>query len=333
MSDLAVGDQLDQYRITGIIARGATASIFRAEDEASGSPVTIKVPHLIYEGDPIFHANFERERRLGQRLTHPNLLRVFEPAKRSRQYLVMECVAGTPLRVLLTPGQPFDTSRTLHLMRQLTETVAHLHAEHIIHRDLKPDNVLVLAGDRLKLLDFGLALERPRRRLVWLGSTTTGTPDYMSPEQARGLAGDERSDVYALGIMVYEMLTGALPFPAGAPADDPLLVMQAKRETDPVPPRFFRPDLDPQLEEVILHAIERAPGRRYQTATELLRDLRAPQSVVVSGRAARLHPRTPRELLVRLILRWVGFAIGVVVALVLLVWLANRYPVTPTRAR
>jgi serine/threonine-protein kinase len=326
VSDVAVGDVLDQYRITALIARGVTASIFKAVDPRSGVTVTLKVPHLAYEGDPVFHAHFQREGQIGRRLDHPRILKVLPPETQSRVYLVTEYVDGVPLRSLLRPGQPLETRRALDIARQIAAALIYLHGEQVVHRDLKPENVLITRDAGIKILDFGIALDHPRRGFTWLGSTPMGTPDYMAPEQARGLRGDERSDICALGVILYEMLTGALPYPGAGPFD----VMQCKLGSDPIPPTRFRPNLDPTLEEIILHAIERSPKKRTATAAELLADLQNPARVRPAGRAARLRPRTLREQLVRRIAVLVVGALFIVVGLVALVWLANRYPVPPT---
>jgi serine/threonine-protein kinase len=329
VNDVKVGDILDQYRITGLIARGGMASIFKAVDRATGATVAIKVPYLKYESDPAFHARFLRERSIGQRLSHPNILKVLTPRHQSRLYIATEYVDGVPLRSLLTPGQPLDVAQALDIGRQIGEALSYLHAQHVVHRDLKPENVLVTRDGRIKILDFGIALDHPSRRLTWLGSTTMGTPEYMAPEQVKGLQGDERSDLYALGMILYELLTGALPFPGDNPQD----VMQGKLGSDPIPPRRLRPELNPALEEIVLHAIERHPGDRYATVAEFVADLQDPSRVAPAGRAARLKPRSLRAQLVRLIVLRTLLVVGVLGTLALLVWLARRYPAAPPPPR
>ena len=325
MHEVKVGDVLDQYRITGQIARGGMAAIFKAVDRTTGATVAIKVPYLRYESDPAFHARFLREEAIGRRLHHPNIIKVLKPRQKSRMYIVTEHVDGEPLRSLLRPGQPLETETALRIARQLASALVYLHGQHVVHRDLKPENILVTRDGKVKILDFGIALDHPGRRLTWLGSTTMGTPEYMAPEQAKGLRGDERSDIYALGLLLYEMLTGALPYPGESPRE----VMGSKLGSDPVPPTRFRPDLHPVLEEIILHAIERLPGKRYATATELLADLEDPTRVRPVDRGTQLRPRSVREQRVRWVLVRALLTIFIVAALGLLVWLANRYPATP----
>jgi serine/threonine protein kinase len=323
--DVKVGETLDQYRVVAQIARGGMAAIFKAVDRATGATVAVKVPYLRYESDPAFHARFRREEEIGRRLNHPNIIRVLKPRQQSRMYIVTEYVNGVPLRALLAPGQPLPTDKALDIARQLAAAVVYLHGQHVVHRDLKPENILVTPEGQVKILDFGIALDHPGRRVTWLGSTAMGTPAYMAPEQVKGLRGDERSDIYALGVLLYEMLTGARPFPG----DTPEQVMQSKLGSDPLPPSQFRPDLHAILEEIILHAIERLPGKRYATAAELLADLQDPTRVRPLGRVEQLRPRSVKEVRLRRMLVRTVIVVLVVVGLGLLVWLANRYPATP----
>ena len=324
MPDIDVGEVLDGYRVMGLISRGPTSSIFKAEDR-SGAPVALKVPLPIYAGDSVFIANLAREERIGTRLAHPGVVKAMPSRERSRPYLVTEFVEGEPLRMRMRPHQPLAPSAALTIARELAETAAYLHSQHVIHRDLKPENVQVLPDGGIKILDFGLALERPRRLWSWLGSTTVGTPDYMAPEQAKGLPGDERSDVYSIGVILYEMLTGELPFPVG----DPFETMTARAESDPIPPSRYCPDLSPALEELILHAIERRPARRYASARALALDLENPERVRPTGRRERLRPRTVRQIVLRRLIRYTSLGVAAVLALVLVVWLANKYPAGP----
>jgi len=160
------------------------------------------------------------------------------------------------------------------------------------------------------------------------GFAIFGTPEYMAPEQVAGDPIDGRTDVYALGTMLFEMLTGNLPF-AGS---NVYAMMRAKGSEDPQPPSRFVPEVDPHLEEIILRAIERLPRNRYQSAVEMLADLNAPEQVAVTGRAQRLHPRSLRALRVRRALMMVLFFASLAGILVALVWLANRYPAAQPRA-
>ena len=153
--------------------------------------------------------------------------------------------------------------------------MVYMHSQGVVHRDLKPENALITADGKVKLMDFGIALDESARRLTWSGlSTTIGTPDYMAPEQVSGRHGDARTDIYALGTMLFEMVTGNLPF-AGT---NVYAMMRAKANEDPQPPSHFVPGVDPHLEEIILRAIERSPRNRYQSAAEMLEELERPRA-------------------------------------------------------
>jgi serine/threonine-protein kinase len=329
MREVNVGEKLDQYELTELIARSGMASIFKAVDRLSGATVAIKVPYLQFESDVVFYGRFQREEGVGRRLDHPNIIKVLTPRHKSRMYIAMEYVDGISLRAIMRNERPLKTERALDLARQVCDAMVYMHSQGVIHRDLKPENVLVTAEGRVKIMDFGIALDESARRLTWSGlSTTIGTPDYMAPEQVSGRHGDARTDVYALGTMLFEMLTGNLPF-GGI---NVYAMMRAKTSEDPQPPSRFVPDIDPHLEEIILRAIERSPRNRYPSAAEMLADLNAPEQVQVIGRAQRLHPHSLRARRVRRALWVVLFFSSLVGIFVSLIWLANRYPAAQPRA-
>ncbi len=318
MRDPAVGDRVDQYQLTDLLARSGMASIFRAVDTESGQAVALKIPHIQYESDVVFSERFRREQEVGQRLVHPNVVRILRPREPSRTYMVMEYVEGKSLRALIGKV-PLPTERALDIARQLADALAYLHAEGVVHRDIKPENILVTASGQPKILDFGIALFESERRLTWTGlSNTIGTPDYMAPEQIRGRRGDPRTDVYALGTMLYEMLTAHLPYESG----NPRALMRAKVSEEPRPPSYWVPGFDRSLEAIILRAIERSPRDRYPTAAMLLADLRNPSAVPPRDPAAirgRRGGALPRRALVSLVVAAVLAGLGV------LVWLSARY--------
>ncbi len=220
--------------------------------------------------------------------------------------------------------RPMPLDRALNYSRQLCDALVYMHSEKVVHRDLKPENVLVTEDGTLKIMDFGIALDESARRLTWSGlSSTIGTPDYMAPEQVSGRRGDVRTDIYAMGTILYEMLTGELPY---AGSSNVYAMMKAKTTEDPQPPSAFRPDLDPHLEEIILHAIERAPRDRYQTAAEMLKDLQDPSQVQIHNRAEALHPTSLRKRRMRRAIGVGAFFVTLIAAFAFLIWLANRYP-------
>jgi len=184
---------------------------------------------------------------------------------------VLEYIEGDNLRRRLRNFEgPVPVEKAVDWGRQLAEALAYLHSQGIVHRDLKPENVLVTGDDQLKIADFGTALLAGARRLTWRHlSESLGTPDYMSPEQIQGERGDPRSDVYAWGVMMYEMLTGRVPFEG----DNWLAAMAGHLQNTPKPIRSLRKDVPPGLEAVVLHAMRRYPENRYQSAEEVLADL------------------------------------------------------------
>ena len=300
MREVAVGDLLDQYQIQDLVARSGMASIFRARDTATGGTVALKVPHLQFESDVVFFERFQREEEIGQKLDHPNVIKFLKPRHKSRMYVAMEYVEGRSLRSLMEQEHPLPRERALAIAQQIAAALQHMHEMGIVHRDMKPENVLLTTSGQVKIVDFGIALDKSARRMTWAGlSGTVGTPDYIAPEQIGGRRGDARSDVYALGIILYEMLTGNLPFSG----PNPLAVMRAKTDEEPRLPGYFVPGFDPQLEAIIMKAIAHDPRDRYQSAAEMLVDLRNPAGAqpFQPGQRRRRGP-LPRRLLMPLVI-------------------------------
>ncbi len=331
MRDLVAGDRLDQYELMELLARSGMASIFKALDQRSGSVVALKVPHMQFESDVSFYQRFNREEQIGQKLEHPNIVRILTPEQKSRLYLVMEYAEGRSLRAILGSKRRFPLEEALDIARQIARALVYMHAQGIVHRDLKPDNVILDAEGQVKLLDFGISMDESARRLTWFGLTPAiGTPDYMAPEQVRGKRGDVRTDIYALGTMLYEMLTGELPYEAG----NVHAMMRAKLNQDARPPHEILAAIDPKVEEIILHAIERSPRERYATVKDMLVDLEDPAKVVARDRSARRDVplferiRVPRRLIMPALLLLV---IGGLVALTMATGRAHgrRDPVLP----
>jgi eukaryotic-like serine/threonine-protein kinase len=281
MTQVQTGEQLDHYRIERVAARSGMASIFRGTDLRTGLPVAIKVPHPEMESDPAFFERFHREEEIGQRLDHPGVVKVMANPNRSRVYTVMEWVEGRLLRQLLT-GQPkLSQERAIQLAISICGALDYIHSRGVSHRDLKPENIMVDVEDRIKLIDFGIAGSSGARRLTFGSiSQLMGTPDYISPEQVNGKPGDARSDIYSMGVILYEMLTGKLPFQG----PNALAVMNDRLRNNPVPPREIDPSISPQLQEIIYRALERGPRNRYATAREFAWDLRHQNEVGVADR-------------------------------------------------
>jgi serine/threonine-protein kinase len=330
MREVGVGESIDQYQLVEVIARSGMASIFKATDRLNGATVAIKVPYLQFESDIVFYDRFRREEQIGQVLDSPYIVKVYKPRHKSRMYIAMEYVEGESLRAMMRNKQPLSTEKTLDLARQICEAVIYLHSRGVVHRDLKPENILVTAEGRIKIMDFGIALDESARRLTWSGmSSTIGTPDYMAPEQVSGRRGDRRTDIYSLGTIMYEMFTAELPYTG----PNVYSVMKLKTSNDPQPPTAYVPGIDPRLEEIILHAIDRNPNARYSSAALMLEDLRDPARVIPTNRALRLHPASIRAQRVRRAMGVALFFASLIGVFLLLIWLANKYPAQPSHPR
>ena len=290
MAEVQPGQVLDQYQVGDVIARSGMATIFRARDLESGRAVVLKVPHIQFEADLVFHQRFEREEAIGLNLDHPGVIRVLRPKEKSRVYIAMELVEGELLRDHLRRESRLPIKDAVDIAIKIADVLVHLHDHHVIHRDLKPENIMLLADGSVKLMDFGIAVDTTQGKITWGGlSQSVGTPDYMAPEQIKGHRGDLRTDLYSLGCILYEMLTGRLPFPN----ENIYAAMHAKAESIPAAPRGLRPEISPQLEEVVLSLLERDPANRPESALEVREKLAHPASVVLTDRIQRSEPRVP----------------------------------------
>jgi len=214
-------------------------------------------------------------------------------------------------------SKPLMVAQALDIVSRLCDAVAYLHEKGVIHRDLKPQNVMLCTDGTLRIMDFGIAKAAAAKRITFGGfSPTLGTPDYMAPEQVKGQRGDERTDIYSLGAILYEMLTGHVPFEA----PNAYAVMNARLVGDPVALRTYNAEVPAEVEEIVLHAMARDPRERYQSAAAMKADLDAPATVQVVGRVNRLKAPTPINRHWKTV-RTMAIAFMVPIVLFLLLWL------------
>jgi serine/threonine-protein kinase len=279
----------DRFEIREMLASSGMAIIYRAEDLANArAEVAIKVPLRNVETDPVGFERFRREEEFGLRLSHPFLLRFFPiEGQKCRPYLAMELLRGCPLDRLAADARPLPEADALKIVGLIAEAAGAMHQQGLIHRDLKPANVMLTRDRSLRLMDFGLASPPLRHRsLLAKLIPIFGTPEYMAPEQVDNGPIDERTDIYALGAILYELLTGQVPFRH----DDPWQSAFQRTTGDPIAPRKLNPAISPQAEEIVLHALQRHAEDRYLSMEAFKADLDAPERVTVTGYCERLRP-------------------------------------------
>ncbi len=263
----------DKYDILESLGQGGMNDAYKARDRANGRLVVLKIPFTSLIGDPATYSRYQRELEIGKRLHHPNIQELLDEGRLDggvAPYLVLEYVDGTLLREYLREHAPLPVDEAVSITVQLTDALQYCHEHGVVHRDLKPENILIEADGTVKLVDFGIALLQGARRLTFRRLTSGfGTPDYMAPEQVQGDRGDARTDVYAVGVMLFEMLTGDVPYHG----DSPLAVMSQRVTTDAPLLRSKRSDLPPQLEAVVWRALRREPAERYASMADLRYDL------------------------------------------------------------
>lgn len=270
---LAPGQAVGRYDVVDLLGEGGMSESYRAKDRQTGQTVVLKIPLANIIGDPATYGRYERETEIGRKLVHPNIQRLLDTGHLDDSvapYIVWEYVEGEPLRTYLTQHAPLGVNEAVDLAEQLASALDACHTRGIVHRDMKPENVLITPEHQLKLLDFGIALLQGARRLTWSRlSNTVGTPDYMAPEQIRGERGDRRTDIYALGMMLFEMLAGKVPYEG----DNALSIMNQHVNQEAPRVRSRRGDVPVQLDAVVAKAIRRDPSERYQSMADLLHDL------------------------------------------------------------
>ncbi len=262
-----------RYEIGERIASGGSASIWAARDRRLGRPVAVKRLHEHLRDDPQARRRFSLEAAAASSVNHPNVITVLDAGEDGDgPYLVMELLEGGTLRDLLRRGA-LEADVALDIAGQLSAALAAAHEAGITHRDIKPENVLLDGNGRVVLTDFGIASSGREHQRVTTEGAVVGTVDYMAPERAVGQPGDPAADVYSLGIVLYEMLTGRLPFRGG----NPVAVALAHMSESPAPPSRFV-DLPAPVEAIVLRALAKEPAGRYPTAIEFHGALRAATS-------------------------------------------------------
>jgi len=273
---LQIGDQFDRYQIQAHLAQGGMSDIYRAFDLVNRRDVAIKIPDQSIIGDPAQYERFQRELEVINTLSHPAILKGLGSGKYNRiPYLVTEFVDGRSLRTMINEDAPIPSEQAIRLIRKIAEGMAYCHANNVIHRDLKPENILVTEDGRPVIMDFGLALTKGSHRVTYSNlSATMGTPDYMAPEQIEGQRGDQRTDVYALGTILYEMLSGKTPFTG----DTAMAVMAQHLQKDA--PRLDRLNsaVSPELAAIVSYCLARDPNKRYPDMLAFINGLDHPET-------------------------------------------------------
>ena len=329
-SNAQVGQLLDdRYQLIEEIARGGMSVVFKAEDLHNGNEtVAIKVPLPIFASGVGSWSMFQQEESIGLRLDHPLVLK-FVPGNAGlrRSYLVMEYVPGRTLAEHMRECCPLPERQALALASQVCEALEYVHERGFVHYDLKPANVILCPDGSIRLIDLGTAHAAVNSKLTLSASLPRlATPDYVSPEHIRRKRGRKSADVYGVGAMLYEMLTGRVPFPG----DDPFRVASQRLIGDPPAPREINPSLSPQAEEIVLRALRRNPGERYPSVAALKVALDHPHEAELSNLRERLQPvtRWRRYLRISRYLAWVVLIpLASQVILFLLLWehLAHKH--------
>ncbi len=273
---LQIGDQFDNFQIQAHMAQGGMSDIYRAFDLVHRRQVVIKIPDQSMLGDPAQFERFQRELEVMKSLDHPVILKGLGSGKYNRiPYLVTEFVEGQSLRTLMESSASLPTDEAVSLIRKIADGMAYCHQNEVIHRDLKPENILITADKQPVIMDFGLALTKGSHRVTYSNlSATMGTPDYMAPEQIEGQRGDQRTDIYALGTIMYELLAGKTPFTG----DTNMAIMA--QHLNGTAPRLDKvnPSVTPQIAAIVATCLARNPEERYADMNALIEALDHPEN-------------------------------------------------------
>jgi serine/threonine-protein kinase len=267
------GTRIDHYQIIRQLGHGGMNNVYLAQDTLNEEKVVLKFPNDDLISNVGVFERYKREAEIGSRLDHPHVQRVLNNNEaRSEHYLVMEFIQGRTLREVLEAASPdlLPLDEVMRITMQICDALAYCHEHGVFHRDIKPENIMLLEDGNVKIIDFGVALLEGARRVTWRGlSGTVGTPDYMAPEQLQGGRGYAGSDIYSVGVMLYEMLCGRVPFEG----ENVFAVLNQHITQDPPSIRQFNPRVSPALETVIMRAIRRDSDKRYKSMRAILDDL------------------------------------------------------------
>ena len=266
-----VGATFDgRYKIERVVGIGGMAFVYEATDEQTGGKVALKLLKEKFSDDNRAVKRFINESKSLELLNHANIVKIHDISIQTKyKYIVMEYINGITLRKYMNYKRPLDWREAVEFTEQIALALDNAHTKGIIHRDIKPQNIMIMQGGKVKVTDFGIA-KMPNSESLTMVDKAIGTVYYISPEQASSRKIDARSDIYSLGVMLYEMVTGQMPFTA----DTPIAVIMKHMNTPPVPPTKLMPSLPKGLEQIILCAMDKNPKNRYQSAAQMLRHLR-----------------------------------------------------------
>lgn len=268
--DKNIGKKLDgRYEITELIGEGGMADVYKAVDVVDGKEVAVKILKKEFAESEEFLRRFRNESKAIAVLSHPNIVKIYDVGFSEKiQFIVMEYIDGITLKEYMESERVLNWKDSVHFVTQILRALQHAHERGIVHRDIKPQNIMMFTDGTIKVMDFGIAkFAREEGRTAT--DQAIGTVHYISPEQARGDVTDAKSDLYSVGVMLYEMLTGQKPFDTDNPVSIAVMHMQNIAEL----PRHINPDIPEPIEEIIVHAMEKNPNDRYQTANEMIRDI------------------------------------------------------------
>ncbi len=260
----------NRYIINGVIGSGGMAIVYRGYDRETGDEVAIKVLRSEYMEDDNYVRRFEKESQIAIKYSHKNIVKTMEVGcQDGRHYIVMEYVLGMTLKEYISHQGRLRPPEAVRIGRQICDALFYAHSHQLVHRDIKPQNILISHEGIIKVADFGIAKAPDSATMTISGSNVLGSVHYISPEQARGVSTDEKADIYSMGIVLYEMVTGTVPFTG----DTPVAIALKHLQDAPRPPRELAPDIPKALELVILKAVAKDPSVRYDNAREMARDL------------------------------------------------------------